>query len=105
MRTHSTVLVVAEGASGITDSIGNLSTMLKVIGGALLVLMMIVIAIMIAVASAKEGGWRSSIQKLLGVLAAGLVLGGGPLFIGYMVEAGESVPGNGGGGAGNSQVE
>ncbi|GAA3142175.1 hypothetical protein GCM10020255_022210 [Rhodococcus baikonurensis] len=105
MKTHSAALIVAQGADGITESIGNLSTMLKVIGGAMLVLMMIVIAIMIAVASAKEGRWRSSIQKLIGVLAAGLVLGGGPIFIGYMVDAGESVPGNSGGGAGNSQVE
>lgn len=105
MKTYSTVLVVAEGADSISDSITNLSTMLKVIGGALLVLMMVVIGIMIAIASAKEGGWRSSIQKLLGVLAAGLVLGGGPLFVGYMVEAGESVPGGSGGGAGNSQIE
>ncbi|MBM4569183.1 hypothetical protein [Rhodococcus sp. (in: high G+C Gram-positive bacteria)] len=108
MITSTTLDLLAQnssGTGGITDIIKNLTTEIRIIGVAVLVLMMVVIGVMIALASTKEGGWRSSIQKLIGVLAAGLVIGGGPIVATYMVESGEQVTGSNGGGGGTSQFE
>ncbi|WP_137725835.1 hypothetical protein [Prescottella subtropica] len=106
MITSTTIDLLAQssGTSGITSIIQNLTTEIRVIGVAVLVLMMVVIGVMIAIAAGKEGGWRSSIQKLIGVLAAGLVIGGGPIVATYMVESGEQVTGSTSGG-GTAQFE
>ncbi|WAL49656.1 hypothetical protein [Rhodococcus pyridinivorans] len=89
----ATDLLAQSGTSGIQSIINNFTTEIRVLGVAVMVMMMVVIGVMIAIASGKEGGWRSSIQKLIGVLAAGLVIGGGPVLATYMVDTGEQVTG------------
>lgn len=89
------VTYLAQGGSeSINNSITKANTIIRTIGLSIMGLMVVLVAIMIAIAALKpEGAIRKNMTAIAVLLFAGLVMGAGTAFVGYMISLGTEVSG------------
>lgn len=93
--TAATVTHLAQnGSESINQSINTANTIVRTVGLSIMGLMVVLVAIMIAIAALKpEGAIRKNMTAIGVLLFAGLVMGAGTAFVGYMISLGSEVAG------------